>query len=148
MSESSKLISFVNGLTRSNLSVRTGATALITRNLPSIIKLREDGRTWDQIAAGLAALGARQKERATGLYQPISGKRSAALVAAIEEREARRALRQAKRKRRSDLVLLPSNHGLVATAPREDPGNSHVEIEERLRQDAFERVQAMMREKK
>jgi hypothetical protein len=147
VSETSQLIAFVNGLTRSKLSMRTGATALITRNVPAIRRLRDDGRSWDEIAAGLAALGARQKDRPTGLYRPISGKRCAALVSAIEKREARRALRQAKRKRRADLVIPPSSHKLVAIAPTADARSSQVTTEDKLRQEAFARVQSMMKDK-
>jgi hypothetical protein len=41
--EASQLVALVNSLTRSKLSTRTGATALITRNRSTISQLRDDG---------------------------------------------------------------------------------------------------------
>jgi hypothetical protein len=148
MSEGSSLIALVKSMEPSKKSNRAGATFLITKNLEAINGLREQGHTWDEIAAGLAALGATQKERGSGVCRPISGKRCAALFCAVEKREARRALRRAKRARRPDLVGALPVRGLAVIAPREKNSSDYVSTEADIRREAFERVQALLRKPK
>ena len=56
--------------------IKSGATRVIRQNLAELERMyREDGATWTEIAAGLAAQGVTQ-----GDGQPITGRRLTALI--------------------------------------------------------------------
>lgn len=66
--------------------VKSGATEIIRRNRQELERMhREDGATWTEIAAGLAAQGVTQ-----GDGQPITGRRLTALMHNIRVQEERR----------------------------------------------------------
>jgi hypothetical protein len=72
--------------------VKSGATEVIRKNLKELERMhQEDGATWTEIAAGLAAQGVTQ-----GNGQPITGRRLTALMHNIRVQEERSQTREAK----------------------------------------------------
>jgi hypothetical protein len=72
--------------------VKSGATEVIRKNLRQLERMhREDGATWAEIAAGLAAQGVSQ-----GDGQPITGRRLTALMHNIRVQEERSQAKEAK----------------------------------------------------
>jgi hypothetical protein len=71
--------------------IKSGATEIIRRNLAELQRMhREDGATWTEIAAGLAAQGVTQ-----GNGQPITGRRLTALMHNIRVKDEKSRARQA-----------------------------------------------------
>ena len=69
--------------------IKSGATEVIRQNLVELERMyREDGATWTEIAAGLAAQGVTQ-----GDGQPITGRRLTALIhnIKVQQEKARSA---------------------------------------------------------
>lgn len=65
--------------------IKSGATEIIRQNIAELERMhREDGATWTEIAAGLAAQGVTQ-----GDGQPITGRRLTALMHNIRVQEQR-----------------------------------------------------------
>lgn len=65
--------------------IKSGATEVIRKNRQELERMhREDGATWTEIAAGLAAQGVTQ-----GDGQPITGRRLTALMHNIRVQEER-----------------------------------------------------------
>lgn len=65
--------------------IKSGATEIIRKNRQELERMhREDGATWTEIAAGLAAQGVTQ-----GDGQPITGRRLTALMHNIRVQEQR-----------------------------------------------------------
>lgn len=72
--------------------VKSGATEVIRKNLRQLERMHdEDGATWTEIAAGLAAQGVTQ-----GDGKPITGRRLTALMHNIRVQEERRQAKEAK----------------------------------------------------
>lgn len=70
--------------------IKSGATEIIRTNLRELERMhREDGATWTEIAAGLAAQGVTQ-----GDGQPITGRRLTALMHNIRVQEERLLARE------------------------------------------------------
>ncbi|MES2029319.1 MAG: hypothetical protein V4477_09105 [Pseudomonadota bacterium] len=70
--------------------IKSGATEIIRKNLRELERMhREDGATWTEIAAGLAAQGVTQ-----GDGQPITGRRLTALMHNIRVQEERSLARE------------------------------------------------------
>jgi hypothetical protein len=72
--------------------VKSGATEIIRKNLRQLERMhKEDGATWTEIAAGLAAQGVTQ-----GDGEPITGRRLTALMHNIRVQEERSQAKETK----------------------------------------------------
>ena len=80
---------------------RTGSMALLRALLPELIKLREHGSTWNEIAEALSRQGVVQSHGE--LLIPITGRRITALIASLRHQEARRREYNAHRANRADV---------------------------------------------
>lgn len=85
--------------TATDRRVKTGSAAFTRTHLEEIKSLRAEGHGWRLIAAAVAALGVTQ-----GDGVPITGRRLAALVSAVEKQAARQERKLEVRRQRRDLV--------------------------------------------
>src|SRR6185503_7219393 len=77
----------------------TGAMQIVRDHLGAIRELRQQGATWDQIAAGFANQGVHQRSG-----EPLTGKRLTALIDSIARQDRGRAARLTRRMARPDLA--------------------------------------------
>lgn len=137
----------------------TGAMAIVRALLPELTRLRAEGFTWPEIAAGLAAQDVVQA-RGEHLV-PITGRRVSALVASLRRQEVGRRRAAEQRASRSDLAL-PTPVAASANSPSArvrlaaeltsgapaPPDASLPVSEEALRRAALESVKTILKKDK
>lgn len=136
--------------------VKTGATEVIRANLVELLKMRDEGASWPELAAGLAAQGLTQ-----GDNEPLTGRRLTALINNIKVRDAKLAKTADRRAATTFAVETPSasrnrpappKRGRVTLSPdmhASAPIESHLSLvdEQELRVAELERHAHLLKRK-
>lgn len=126
----------------------SGAMRIVRDNLAAIRGLRDQGATWDQIAAGLASQGVRQRDG-----KPLTGKRLTALIDSIARQDQSRAARLSRCLAQPDLARQPATAppGIALSAELRSPiSTSHQggsTTEATIRRERYQATRSLFREK-
>lgn len=123
----------------------TGSMAIVRQHLAQFDRMRADGATWAEIAAGLAEQGVTQGEG----QEPITARRLTALVTLVRQAEAKRAASIAKRAHRPDAppegAISPLTLSTDLATPATEPEIRRASPEEINRHAALARSKTILR---